>query len=194
MFPSDNRAMTSLNISDNNIGELVYPNGWYLNPRYASSPNSEYKYKHNDGGKQDEDPGEALVTGRPDGAIALAGGIKNNGALAKLDISKNSLCAAGAKAISEGLKGNQVMTVLNLAGNDMGKESPGMFGKPDISGVTALADVIPAMGAISHLTFSGNDDSQSITMKTTMVVADFSRKALSVSGAIMLSAFLPKCT
>jgi hypothetical protein len=43
--------------------------------------------------------------------------------------------------------------------------------------------------------FSGDDDSsKSVTMETTMAVADFSGKDLGVSGAIMLSAFLPKCT
>jgi hypothetical protein len=31
-------------------------------------------------------------------------------------------------------------------------------------------------------------------METTMTAADFSEKFLGVSGAIMLSAFLPKCT
>jgi hypothetical protein len=42
--------------------------------------------------------------------------------------------------------------------------------------------------------FSGDDDSQSITMETTMTEADLSGKDLGVSGAIMLSAFIPKCT
>jgi hypothetical protein len=43
-------------------------------------------------------------------------------------------------------------------------------------------------------TFSGDDDSKSIAMETTMAVVDFSGKGLGVSGAIMLSALLPKCT
>jgi hypothetical protein len=50
------------------------------------------------------------------------------------------------------------------------------------------------MGAILMFTFSGDDDSKSVTMETTMAVADVSGKGLAVSGAIMLSAFLPKCT
>jgi hypothetical protein len=50
------------------------------------------------------------------------------------------------------------------------------------------------MGAISKVTFSGNDDRKSVTMDTTMAVADFGGKGLGISGAIMLSAFLPKCT
>jgi hypothetical protein len=61
-------------------------------------------------------------------------------------------------------------------------------------GVTALANAIPDMGALLKFTFSGDDgNSQSVTMETSMTVADFSGKVLGVSGAIMLSAFLPKC-
>jgi hypothetical protein len=64
-----------------------------------------------------------------------------------------------------------------------------------MSGVVALADVIPGMGALSKFTFSGDDsDSRPVTMETSMTTADFSRKGLYASGAIMLSAFLPKCT
>ena len=49
--------------------------------------------------------------------------------------------------------------------------------------------------AISTFTFSGEEGySKPVTMETTMTVADFSGKYLGVSGAIMLSAFLPKCT
>jgi hypothetical protein len=49
--------------------------------------------------------------------------------------------------------------------------------------------------ALSKFTFSGDSgDSKPVTMKTTMTVADFSGKHLGVSGTIMLSGFLPKCT
>jgi hypothetical protein len=57
------------------------------------------------------------------------------------------------------------------------------------------------MRAISKFTFSGDHHGSSgllrpdsVTMETTMAVADFSGKGLGASGAIMLSAFLPKCT
>jgi hypothetical protein len=49
------------------------------------------------------------------------------------------------------------------------------------------------MGAILQFTFSGDDDSKSVAMEASMVEADFSEKGLGVSGAIMLSAFIPKC-
>jgi hypothetical protein len=65
--------------------------------------------------------------------------------------------------------------------------------KPE--GIIALANAIPNMGAISQFTFSGDrSDSKPVTMETSITEADFSGKGLGLSGAIMLSAFLPKCT
>ena len=43
-------------------------------------------------------------------------------ALAKFDISKNALCAAGGTALAKGLKNNQIITELNLADNRLGAE------------------------------------------------------------------------
>jgi hypothetical protein len=54
------------------------------------------------------------------------------------------------------------MTELNLAGNDMGIDSPGKFAKSDMSGVTALADVIPDMGALTSLDVSSNNLTRSL--------------------------------
>jgi hypothetical protein len=51
------------------------------------------------------------------------------------------------------------------------------------------------MGAILQFTFSGDgENNEPVTMETSMVEADFSKKGLGVSGAIMAGAFLPKCT
>jgi Ran GTPase-activating protein (RanGAP) involved in mRNA processing and transport len=86
----------------------------------------------------------------------LAVGIRDNGALTKFDISKNRFYAAGAKALAEGLKCNQVMTELKLAGNSMGQRSGGWDAESDMSGVIALADAIPDMGALSILNMSKN--------------------------------------
>jgi hypothetical protein len=48
---------------------------------------------------------------------------------------------------------------------------------------------------ISKFTFSGDRfDSKPVTMETSMVEADFGGKGLGPSGAIMVAAFLPKCT
>jgi hypothetical protein len=58
-----------------------------------------------------------------------------------------------------------------------------------------LVSSLRYMGAMSVFTFSGDGTySKPVTMKTSMTEADFSGKDLGTSGALMLSAFLPKCT
>jgi hypothetical protein len=48
---------------------------------------------------------------------------------------------------------------------------------------------------LSTFIFSGDAlSSGAVTVDTSMTEADFSGKKLGVSGAMMLSAFLPKCT
>jgi hypothetical protein len=49
--------------------------------------------------------------------------------------------------------------------------------------------------ALTAFTFSSDEtNSQPFTMEASMIEANFSGKGLGVLGAIMLSAFLPKCT
>jgi hypothetical protein len=132
----------------------------------------------------------------------------------------NSICGAEfAQELAVGIKDNGTLSSLNLASNDLGaivgwthhrymakdylfmhsdgrhqKQLPEgeEIGKPE--GLIAIANAIPDMRAISQFTFSGDDEeSEPVTMETSMVEADFSKKGLGVSGAIMLSAFLPKC-
>jgi hypothetical protein len=75
-------------------------------------------------------------------------------ALTKFDISNCSLVAEGGKALAAGLKGNQRLTELNLAGNRLGVlADESAF---DMSGIIALADVIPDMGALTSLDISDN--------------------------------------
>jgi hypothetical protein len=114
------------------------------------------------------------------------------GALTKFDISRNNLRAEGGMALAAGLKGNQVITELNIGSNSLGLNPNG---RADTSGVVyAIADVIGDMWALSTFTFSGDySSSQPVTMETTMTEADFSRKGLGVSGCMMVAAFLPKC-
>jgi Ran GTPase-activating protein (RanGAP) involved in mRNA processing and transport len=204
-----------------------------------------------------------------EGAIMLAPEIAGNGSLTSLDISDNYLSAEGTKLLAEALKDNQIMTALNISSNYMTfskayGDGDLLFG--DMSGVAALADAMPGMGALSvlslkdnglgtkaagevigemleincvlkeldlsgnHITsgddcqkdrarkieksavgfaqgvskglaangalstfiFSGEDNDTAVNMETSMT--DFSGKGLGVSGVVMLSAFLPKCT
>ena len=82
----------------------------------------------------------------------LAPAISDNGALLVLSLKGNNLFAAGCKALAEGLKGNQVITELNIASNSLGWNGVGA----DMSGVIALADIIPDMGALAKLDMSTN--------------------------------------
>ena len=53
------------------------------------------------------------------GVIALADGVKNNGALVKFDVSVNTLNAEGCEAIAKALKDNDTLTELNISKNNM---------------------------------------------------------------------------
>ena len=71
----------------------------------------------------------------------------------KFDISANSLCAEGGKILAEALKGNNVMQELNISSNDLGYDSNY---KSDMSGVIAISDAIPTMGALTSLNLADN--------------------------------------
>ena len=94
--------------------------------------------------------------------------------------------------MAEALKGNQIMTELSISDNYMTYDGSN-YG--DMSGVIAISDAIPTMGALVKFTFSGDDtyNSEPVTIESSMTEADFSGKRLQASGAIMLAAFLPKC-
>jgi hypothetical protein len=76
------------------------------------------------------------------------------GAMTKFDISSNEIRAEGGKALAAGLKGNQVITELNISSNNLGLNSAG---NGDISGVITIANVISDMGALSSLNISSNN-------------------------------------
>jgi hypothetical protein len=73
--------------------------------------------------------------------------------LTTLGISDNDIRAEGGKALAEALRGNQVITELNIASNNLGRDANW---KVEMSGVTNLADVIPGMGALSSLNLADN--------------------------------------
>jgi hypothetical protein len=71
-----------------------------------------------------------------------------------LSLENNGLRAEGGKALAAGLKGNQVITELNIATNSLTSASNGY--STDMSGVIAIADAIPDMGALTSLDLSSN--------------------------------------
>jgi hypothetical protein len=93
------------------------------------------------------------------------------GALTKFDISENDSMAEGGMALAAGLKGNQVITELNISSNKLGLNQ---YNSADASGVAAIADAIGDMRAMTSLNLASND--------------------LGVEGAKIIAACLPKCT
>eukprot|EP00935_MAST-01C_sp_MAST-1C-sp1_P001490 g1490.t1 len=187
-----NGSLTSLNISGNSIGRLVLPEGWTAKKEGRGRRKKRVGYKHTDGREQTDHPG------KPDGAIALAAAIKNNGALTSLNISANNLAERNNPDWTHDPGGLWKYRHTNGKKQD---NEPSDFYLTDISGVVALADGIKNSGALTSLTISGDesgytDDSKNskpVTIETSMTNADFSGKVLGASGAILLAAFLPKC-
>jgi Ran GTPase-activating protein (RanGAP) involved in mRNA processing and transport len=142
----DNRAMTSLNLADNGIGGYYTRKG-YSDEKFHPTP-------------------EGVCTQLPllvpflslfplfVGLAAVADAIKDMGALAKFDISNNGIQEDGTQALAKALEGNQSITELNVSSNSMSKNAQGFGGK--MAGVTALADVIPGMGALCKFDISKN--------------------------------------
>jgi hypothetical protein len=98
-----------------------------------------------------------------------------------------------AKALVSILKEHP--TLKSLCGNRGNETELNMSGK--MKGAADAIMFVPEIidnGAMSKFTFSGDySDSKPVTMTTTMTEADFSGKALGVSGSMMVAAFLPKC-
>jgi hypothetical protein len=139
--------MTSLNISNNNIvskSPAVHAKNHGLkvgDPVEYEGAICTVSHRGNDG----------YHVWMTSGIIALANAIRNMGALTKLDISSNSLRPEGGEALALGLKDNQVICELNIADNNLAQ------GGTKMSGVVALADVIPGMGALSSLNLANNN-------------------------------------
>jgi hypothetical protein len=102
------------------------------------------------------------------GVTAVANTISGMGAMTKFDISSNDFHAEGGKALAAGLKGNQVITELNISSNKLNSF------RGDTCGVIAIADVIPDMGALTSLNLATN--------------------IFGVEGAKIIAAVLPRCT
>jgi Ran GTPase-activating protein (RanGAP) involved in mRNA processing and transport len=86
----NNGAMTSLNISNNSVGEIVTADGW----SYSKATTGQMAYFKDGKGQLAAPPGCG-----PLGVIALADAIKTNGALTSLSIRNNGLDDRGLQAI-----------------------------------------------------------------------------------------------
>jgi hypothetical protein len=90
------------------------------------------------------------------GVIAIADAISDMRALLVFDISANNIGAPGLKIISEALEGNATMASLNVANNAATNPMDKSGRTDDVSGVVALANAIPDMGALATLDISSN--------------------------------------
>jgi hypothetical protein len=129
------------------------------------------------------------------GAIIISAWLtyKDNGLMTKLDFSSNILCAEGGKCLATALKGNHVMKELDISCNYLAEDSNEV---PCMSGVVAIANAIPDIGALSKLTFSGGiqgvygwEEGDAVTLESGMTEANFSNKKLGVPGAMIISAW-----
>jgi hypothetical protein len=139
----------------------------------------------------------------PGFAQELAVGIKDNGAISKLIFGGDKYNAKeGRFDHDKWITPEPVTLEVGMTEADFSNKNLGAGGAIIISAWITHKDKgamtkfdISDMGAILQFTFSGDrSDSKPVTMETSMTEADFSGKGLGLSGAIMLSAFLPKCT
>jgi hypothetical protein len=70
-----------------------------------------------------------------------------------LSLKSNKLHADGGKALAEGLKGNTVITELDISSNNLSEDADC---EPDMSGVIALANIIPDMRSLIKLNTNYN--------------------------------------
>jgi hypothetical protein len=143
----DNGALTSLDISDNILCGLYSDGSGTFNGAGVAALSDLLKVNS----VLKELKMSRTYIGS-EGAKVLSLGLSGNGALSLLNVASNALLAEGTKLLAAALKGNQIMTELNISSNVMTYGSA--WG--DISGVVALADVIPDMRALSSLDLSSN--------------------------------------
>jgi hypothetical protein len=96
------RVMTALNVANNNIGELVLPEGWANG--YVSGKRG---YTHSHGREQLAPPAGS----KPEGVIALANVIPGMRAMTSLNLASNMIDSEGAKHVAGAMK---VSVVLRL--------------------------------------------------------------------------------
>jgi len=141
----NNGALTSLNISDNKIGQLVPESGWQ---RIDDDEHGDHYFV-----KEGEESAWEIPT-EPAGVIALEGAIKNNRALVKLNMSSNSMASKEAgEALGDMLKANSVLKELDVSNNFAG------CGQTDggVQLAKGMADGLSANGALTSLDLRHNN-------------------------------------
>jgi Leucine-rich repeat (LRR) protein len=89
------RDLSVLNLAENNLGELVLPEGWTEDYGEFEYEGLEV-YKHTDGREQKDNPG------KPEGSIAIANAIPDMRALTSLNLSSNDIGQLAQGALPDG--------------------------------------------------------------------------------------------
>jgi hypothetical protein len=183
----DKGAMTSLNLANNNLGQLVPPDGW----DYQS--NRSPAFKHSDGRRQNVPPDGT----KPEGVIAIANAMPGMGALLSANLLKNNIPVEQAQELVKIMQSHKTLTTLcGLSGKETELNmSCKMRGAGD---AVMLAPEIIDNGALSKIIFGGdryhNGDKWVIpepaTLKLGMAEADLSNKNLGAGGAIIVSTWI----
>ena len=140
----------SLDISNNNIGALVLPDGWESQEHEGTM----LYFQTTDVGEDGNVAAQKEHPGKPEGAIALADAISANGAMTNLNVSKNNLGNKGSEAIAEALRENNVIKNLDISKNYAGATC-----------AQTLADGVIANGALQNLNIGQNSIPQEIIDK-----------------------------
>jgi hypothetical protein len=131
----------------------------------------------------------------------------NNGDEMELDMSGKNISAAEATMLAAEIAGNGALSFLNLANNSLmrGKMKPSDGSsaerwakqdssyETDVSGIVALANAIPDMGALTQLDVSSNNlDGKTMNCSTVLSTGQYDYD-YDFSGIQALANALPKC-
>jgi Ran GTPase-activating protein (RanGAP) involved in mRNA processing and transport len=182
-----NGALTSLNMSNNNLASWVGAEGW--SHGYHGDWSGNKFWKHTDGRRQDNKPGKPDVSG----VIALADAIPTMGAMTSLNISNNNIPVENMNEIIAIVEAKPAMKVLcavpfrdktitelDVSGQRLGVE-----------GALVIRRYLENNGALAKLTFGGDGKYyKPATLEVGMKKADFSNKNLGDGGAIIVGAWI----
>jgi hypothetical protein len=146
----NNGALSVLSLKDNKL--LTKEAGKALAQALAGNSTLKELDVSDNNWRQYDTAGDWMGDG-PGFVQQLAIGLKDNRAISSLNLAQNNLWAEGTKVLAEALKANQIMTELNLSDNSatFDGEKHG-----EMSGIVALAEAIPDMGALTKLIMSEN--------------------------------------
>jgi hypothetical protein len=105
-------AILSMKLGNNAIGGLVSAGGWKYNPNV-----SHWQYTHLDGRRPHSKPEGGDF--KQLGVLSLGDALQCNAGMTELDLSGTGLGAAGAAVVAGFLPRCEVLTKINLSGNDI---------------------------------------------------------------------------